>query len=203
MTSTPFLSPNSKTSNNNIITPSSISDNISSVQVQFGSRILPSEKELLEISISDEDNNEDKTTSRGATIANEITEIEYLQWKIAIQKLEIKRMQKKTNKLEDASILSLAQSEDTKLTVEQWKNIYVEQTEFLLQISKLEAWMEIQQQIIEKILKVKDSAFLKITELRNDLQQFQEEVTKEQQANKHCQQVNKKNIHNNTEILKN
>ena len=111
-------------------------------------------------------------------------------------------MQKKTNELEDASILSLAQSEDTTLTVEQRKNIYVEQTEFLLQISKLEARMEIQQQIIEKMPKAKDSAFLKITELRNDLQQFQEEVMKEQQANEHFQRLNKTNINNNAEILK-
>ena len=52
------------------------------------------------------------------------------------------------------------------------------------------------------MLKAKDSAFLKITELQNDLQQFQEEVTKEQQANEHFQQVNKTNIHNNAEMLK-
>ena len=71
--------------NDNIITPGSICDTLSSVRVKLGSRVYPSEKELFERSLSDENNNEEKINSHGATIANEITEIEYLQRKIAIQ----------------------------------------------------------------------------------------------------------------------
>ena len=149
MTSTPYLSPNSKAPNSNIITPSSISDNFSSIQA------LLSEKRLLE----DVDNNKNKKNNHGAIISDEITEMEYLQRKIAIQKLEMKRMQTKTSELEDASILSLDRSEDTSLTVVQRKSIYVEQTEYFLQISKLEARMEVQKQMIEKMVKAKGSAF--------------------------------------------
>ena len=115
-----FLSPNPKTSkfkNTNNLTPASISKH--------------------------SNQNDEDTNIHGVTVADEIRKIEYLQRKIVMQNLKMKRMQRKSNKLEDTSISSLVQSEEASLTVEHCKNIYVEQTEFLLQISKLEAKMEI------------------------------------------------------------
>ena len=50
-------------------------------------------------------------------INNEITEVEYLQRKIKIQNLEMKKMQMKTSDLEDASIASMNESESPSLTL--------------------------------------------------------------------------------------
>ena len=140
----------------------------------------PSEKSVRERKEEDKE-----PSSHDNNINNEITEVEYLQRKIKIQNLEMKKMQKKTSDLEDASIASMNESESPSLTPIQRKEIYIEQTEFLYEIAQLEERMEAQQQIIEKMTKAKDSAFLKIADLRNDIQQFQNDVTRDQETNEH------------------
>ena len=160
-----FLSPNTKppkTATVNSITPP------------------PSEKSVCE-------RKDEEPSSHDNNINNEITKVEYLQRKIKIQNLEMKKMQKKTSDLEDASIASMTESESPSLTPSQRKEIYIEQTEFLYEIAKLEERMEAQRQVIEKMTKAKDSAFLKIADLRNDIQQFQNEVTRDQETNEYFQ----------------
>lgn len=136
------------------------------------------------------------------TIADEKTEIDYLERKIALQELEMKRMKTTTATLEDASIKTLEQSDDPSLTPAQRKSIYVEQTVYLLEISMLEDKMDNQRLIIETLNKTKDTASLKITELRSKLRIFQDEVSKDQAMNKRFQSINKSNINNNSEMLK-
>ena len=108
MTLTPsFLSPNSKTSKfknteKMTSTPSLLSPNSTTSKFKNTNNVTP-----ISISKNSSQNHEgydEDLINHGATVEDEITEIEYLQRKIVIQNLEMKRMQRKSNELEEALI---------------------------------------------------------------------------------------------------